>query len=206
MVGRGSTWSSAGYSAGRHSGAFHCAAIAASQGGVIEARADAKPGSEAEQFATRSFGALFAEVRVHAELGIIRVPRIVATYSVGRLLNAKTALSQLQGGIDWGVSLALFEDSLLDPTHGRYANGNLAEYHVPVNADIGEIDVTFVDEDDTRFNPVGARGIGEIGITGVAGALANAVFHATRMRVRALPITLDKLARRATAPRARRYP
>ena len=134
------------------------------------------------------------------------MPRIVATYSVGRLLNAKTALSQLQGGIDWGVSLALFEDSLLDPTHGRYANGNLAEYHVPVNADIGEIDVTFVDEDDTRFNPVGARGIGEIGITGVAGALANAVFHATRMRVRALPITLDKLARRATAPRARRYP
>ncbi len=150
-------------------------AVVARQGGAIEARADAKPGANEDRYAARSFGAVFAEVRVDSELGVIRVPRIVATYSVGRLLNAKTALSQLQGGIVWGVT-----------------NGNLAEYHVPVNADIQTIDVTFVSENDTRFNPLGARGIGEIGITGVAGALANAVHHATGKRVRELPITLDK--------------
>jgi len=126
-------------------------------------------------------------------LGIVRVPRIVATYSVGRVLNAKTALSQLQGGIVWGVGMALFEESLLDPRYGRYANNNIAEYHVPVNADIGTLDVTFVEENDTIFNPLGARGIGEIGITGVPAAIANAVYHATGRRVRDLPITLDKL-------------
>lgn len=167
--------------------------VVARQGGAIESRADAKPGAEAERYASRSFGAVFAEVRVDADLGVIRVPRIVATYSVGRRLNAKTALSQLQGGIVWGVSQALFEESLLDPRDGRFVNGNLAEYHVPVNADIGLIDVNFVDENDTAFNPLGARGIGEIGITGVAAALANAVYHATGRRIRALPITLDQL-------------
>jgi xanthine dehydrogenase YagR molybdenum-binding subunit len=112
---------------------------------------------------------------------------------VGRLLNAKTGLSQLQGGIVWGVGMALLEESLLDPATGRYVNANLAEYHVPVNADIGTLDVTVVDENDTRFNALGIRGIGEIGITGVAAALANAVYHATGKRVRELPITLDKL-------------
>jgi xanthine dehydrogenase YagR molybdenum-binding subunit len=159
----------------------------------LEAQGDAKPGEEEKRYASRSFGAVFAEVRVDADLGVIRVPRIVATYSVGRLLNAKTAQSQLQGGIVWGVSMALFEDSLLDARYGRFANNNLAEYHVPVNADIGTIDVTFVDENDTIFNPLGARGIGEIGITGVPAAIANAVYHATGRRVRDLPITLDKL-------------
>ena len=169
-------------------------AFASRQGSPVEARADAAPKKEEEErYATRSFGALFVEVAVDADLGVIRVPRIVATYSVGRLLNAKTALSQLQGGIVWGVSQALFEESLLDPRYGRFANGNLAEYHVPVNADIQVIDVTFVDENDTIFNPLGARGIGEIGITGVAGALANGVYHATGKRIRSLPITLDKL-------------
>ena len=132
-------------------------------------------------------------MRVDRELLTIRVPRIVATYSVGRLLNLKTALSQLQGGIVWGVSQALFEESVLDQRYGRFVNGNLADYHVPVNADIGQIEVTFVDENDGKFNPLGARGIGEIGITGVAGALSNAVYHATGKRVRDLPITLDKL-------------
>jgi xanthine dehydrogenase YagR molybdenum-binding subunit len=169
------------------------AALAARHGGVLEARAQAKPGDEEKRYAMRSFGALFAEVRVDATLGVIRVPRIVATYSVGRLLNAKTARSQLEGGIVWGISQALLEDSLLDTRYGRFANTNLAEYHVPVNADIGTIDVAFVDERDRIFNPLGARGIGEIGITGVAAALANAVHHATGRRVRDLPITLDKL-------------
>jgi xanthine dehydrogenase YagR molybdenum-binding subunit len=160
------------------------------------AHGEAHPQTEDEQqqkFASRSWGAVFAEVRVDPDLGIVRVPRIVATYSVGRLLNRKTGLSQLQGGIVWGVGMALLEESLLDPATGRYVNENLAEYHVPVNADIGAIDVAVVDENDTRFNPLGIRGIGEIGITGVAAALANAVYHATGRRIRDLPITLDKL-------------
>ena len=169
------------------------AALAGRHGDALVAQAQAKPGPEEEHYASRSFGAVFAEVRVDLALGVIRVPRIVAAYSVGRLLNAKTARSQLQGGIVWGVSQALFEESVLDRRYGRFVNGNLADYHVPVNADIGQIDVTFVDENDENFNPVGARGIGEIGITGVPGALSNAVYHATGRRVRDLPITLDKL-------------
>jgi xanthine dehydrogenase YagR molybdenum-binding subunit len=169
------------------------AAFIARRGAPVEGRGEAKPGAEEERYASRSWGAVFAEIRVDPALGTIRVPRIVATYSVGRLLNAKTALSQLQGGIVWGLSLALFEESMLDPRWGRFVNGNLADYHVPVNADIGGIDVTFVEENDVNFNPLGIRGIGEIGITGVAGALANAVYHATGRRVRDLPITLDKL-------------
>ena len=172
--------------------------LSASQPGAIEAMGEAKPRATEESQKThgeRSWGALFAEVRVDEDLGIVRVPRIVATYTVGKLLNAKTGISQLQGGIVWGVGMALEEDSILDPRYGRFVNGNLAEYHVPVNADIGMIDVTVVDEDDTEFNETGARGIGEIGITGVAALLANAVYHATGKRIRDLPITLDKLLR-----------
>jgi len=167
-------------------------AFASRQTETLAAAGEAKPGEEQEKYASRSFGAVFAEVRIHEFTGVLRVPRIVAAYSVGRLMNAKTALSQLEGGIVWGVSQALFEESLLDKRYGRFANGNLAEYHVPVNADIQNIDVTFVDENDTTFNPLGARGIGEIGITAVAAVLANAVYHATGKRVRDLPITLDK--------------
>jgi xanthine dehydrogenase YagR molybdenum-binding subunit len=162
----------------------------------LEAEGSAKPehGEEDENpNAERSFGALFTEVRVDPALGLIRVPRVVATYSVGRVLNMKTALSQLQGGIVMGVGMALLEETILDKRNGRIVNGNLAEYHVPVNADIGSIEVAFVEENDTVFNDLGARGIGEIGITGVAGALANAVYHATGKRVRNLPITLDKI-------------
>jgi len=160
---------------------------------VIEAQASAKESEEAEKLATRSFGAVFAEVRVDEDLGRISVPRIVAAYSVGRLMNPKLARSQLIGGLVWGVGMALMEESLLDTRYGRFVNANLAEYHVPVNADIGSIEVSFCDEDDRRFNPLGARGIGEIGITGISAALANAVFHATGRRVRDLPIQLDDL-------------
>ena len=169
-------------------------ALARRQAKPLEAQGEAGPDEDDEKrFAARSFGALFVEARVDPALGIVRVPRIVAAYSVGRLLNEKTGISQLQGGIVWGVGMALTEESLLDPAAGRYVNENLAEYHVPVNADIGAIDVTVVDESDTRFNPLGIRGIGEIGITGATAAIANAVYHATGRRVRDLPITLDKL-------------
>jgi xanthine dehydrogenase YagR molybdenum-binding subunit len=160
---------------------------------VIEAQAHAQETEAAKNFGTRSFGAVFCEVRVDEDLGVIRVPRIVAAYSVGRLMNAKLARSQLIGGLVWGVSMALFEETLLDPRDGRIVNANLAEYHVPVNADIGIIDVSFCDENDTNFNPVGARGIGEIGITGIPAAIANGVYHATGRRIRKLPIRLDSL-------------
>jgi xanthine dehydrogenase YagR molybdenum-binding subunit len=162
----------------------------------VEVHAKASPAAEDETrqaVATRSFGAIFVEVRVDADLGIVRVPRVAAAYSAGRVMNLKTATSQLKGGIVMGVGMALLEESLLDTRSGRIVNANLADYHVPVNADINDIDVAFVEENDTRFNSLGARGIGEIGITGVAAAIANAVYHATGRRIRELPITLDKL-------------
>ncbi|KIG03441.1 xanthine dehydrogenase family protein molybdopterin-binding subunit [Caballeronia concitans] len=170
------------------------AAIIARNGGrPIEAVATARPGDEKKEYSFHSFGAVFAEVHVDADLGVIRVPRIVAVYDVGTLLNEKTAHSQLMGGIVWGVGSALLEKSELDVRYGRYTNANLAEYHVPVNADIGLLDISFVGQPDPHINPLGARGIGEIGITGVAGALGSAVYHATGVRVRDLPITLDKV-------------
>lgn len=108
-------------------------------------------------------------------------------------MNEKTAHSQPMGGIVWGISQALFEESVLDGRSGRFVNANLAEYHVPVNADIGQIDILFVPEHGTQVNALGAKGIGEVSMTGVSGAIANALYHATGRRIRALPITLDKL-------------
>ncbi len=169
------------------------AVLVARHGAPVEVRAGARPGAEREAYSMHGFGAVYAEVRVDADLGIVRVPRIVGVYGVGRLLNAKTAHSQLVGGIVWGVGMALLEESHRDARHGRIVNGNLADYHVPVNADIGSIDVSFVAEDDPHVNPLGAKGIGEIGITGVPAAIGNAVFQATGRRIRDLPITLDKL-------------
>jgi xanthine dehydrogenase YagR molybdenum-binding subunit len=159
----------------------------------VEAKADVKPGEEAEELSMHAFGAVFAEVRVDRDLGEIRVPRVVGSYGVGKLLNAKTAHSQLMGGIVYGIGMALMEETQIDPHLGRYVNADLAEYHVPVNADVQSIDVSFVDEIDTRVNPLGIKGIGEIGNTGIAAALANAVYHATGKRVRDLPVTLDKV-------------
>ncbi|PXW17649.1 xanthine dehydrogenase family protein molybdopterin-binding subunit [Paraburkholderia caballeronis] len=174
------------------------AAIIARAGGQpIEVQSSTKPGDEKQRYAFHSFGAVFAEVHVDADLGTIRVARLVSAYDVGGRLNEKTARSQLLGGMVWGVGTALEEEGLLDLRYGRIMNGNLAEYHVPVNADIGELDVMFVGDADTRFNPLGIRGIGEIGITGVPAAIANAVYHATGVRVRDLPITLDKVMPRA---------
>jgi xanthine dehydrogenase YagR molybdenum-binding subunit len=169
------------------------AAIVARAGADIVAEAGAQPGVERKQFSMHSFGAVFAEVRIDLELGEIRVPRVVGRYGIGKLLNAKTGRSQLMGGIVWGIGMALMEESVPDARRGRIVNANLAQYHVPTNADIGDIDVGVVAEDDPHINSLGARGIGEIGITGVAAAIANAVYHATGTRVRDLPITPDKL-------------
>ena len=160
---------------------------------MIEARADAKPGEEKDKFSMHSFGAQFAEVHVEPDLGEVRVTRWVGAFGVGRLLNAKTGRSQLIGGIVYGIGMALMEHTVMDPNLGRVVTADLAEYHVPVNADVPAIEALVVDEYDPHINPVGAKGIGEIGITGVAAAIANAVYHATGKRVRDLPITLDKL-------------
>jgi xanthine dehydrogenase YagR molybdenum-binding subunit len=120
---------------------------------------------------------------------------VVNAVAAGRILNTKTARSQIMGGVVWGIGMALHEETLIDHDLGRIANADLAGYHVPANADIYDIEVIFVDEPDDIINPLGIKGLGEIGIVGVAAAIANAVYHATGKRVRDLPITLDKLQR-----------
>jgi xanthine dehydrogenase YagR molybdenum-binding subunit len=150
---------------------------------------------EDSKHARNTHSAVFAEVKVDEQLGVIRVTRIVNAVAAGRILNAKTAHSQVMGGVVWGIGMALHEETLFDHRFGRVMNANIAEYHVPVNADVHEIKVIFVDEPDKIINPMGIKGLGEIGIVGVAAAIANAVYHATGKRVRDLPITLDKLHR-----------
>ncbi|WP_247789657.1 xanthine dehydrogenase family protein molybdopterin-binding subunit [Bradyrhizobium sp. 155] len=137
--------------------------------------------------------AVFAEVRVDETLGVLRVPRIVSAVGAGRILNPKTARSQIIGGVVMGIGQALHEEATTDHRLGRLMNRNFAEYHIPAHADIGQIDVIFVDEPDPLVSPLGVKGLGEIGIVGVAAAVANAVFHATGKRVRDLPITIDKI-------------
>jgi xanthine dehydrogenase YagR molybdenum-binding subunit len=147
-------------------------------------------------YANNVHSAVFVEVKVDEELEIIRVTRVVSAVAAGRILNTKTASSQILGGVVWGIGMALHEETLIDHSFGRVMNANIAEYHVPVNADIHDIKVIFVDEPDGSINRLGIKGLGEIGIVGVAAAVANAVYHATGIRVRDLPITLDKLNRR----------
>ena len=145
--------------------------------------------------AHNTHSAIFAEVKVDEELGVIRVTRVVSAVAAGRILNTKTASSQILGGVVWGIGMALHEETLVDHDLGRIMNANFGEYHVPVNADVHDIQVIFVDEPDATINRLGIKGVGEIGIFGTAAAVANAVYHATGKRVRDLPITLDKLQR-----------
>jgi xanthine dehydrogenase YagR molybdenum-binding subunit len=148
---------------------------------------------EDNSHARNTHSAIFAEVKIDEELGVIRVTRVVGAVAAGRILNTKTARSQILGGVVWGVGMALHEETLIDHAFGRIMNANIAEYHVPVNADIHDIEVIFVEEPDELINPMGIKGVGEIGIVGVAAAIANAIYHATGKRVRDLPITLDKV-------------
>ena len=143
--------------------------------------------------ARNTHSAVFVEVKVDEQLGVIRVTRVVSAIACGRVLNTKTAHSQIMGSVVGGIGMALHEETLFDHRFGRIMNPNIAEYHVPVNADVHDIKVIFVDEPDQIVNPLGIKGLGEIGIVGVAAAIANAVYHATGKRVRDLPITLDKL-------------
>lgn len=145
------------------------------------------------KYARNTHSSVFAEVKVDEDLGTIKVTRVVNAIAGGRILNAKTAESQILGGVVWGISMALEEDSFMDHNFGRFINHDLAEYHVSVNADIHDIDVIFVEEEDKIVSPIGVKGLGEIGLVGVAAAIGNAVYHATGKRVRDLPITLDKV-------------
>jgi len=163
------------------------------QSGEPELVAEYRTQPRAETHSYHAHGAAFVEVRVDPDTGEIRVSRVVASYAAGTILNPRTARSQLEGGIVWGIGMALQEHTVRDHRTARVVTRDLADYRVPVHADVPDLDVTFVDEPDPFVNPLGVKGVGEIGITGVVAAIANAVYHATGRRIRDLPITLDKL-------------
>jgi xanthine dehydrogenase YagR molybdenum-binding subunit len=182
----------------RHRQTGHAVALADAlrAGGVdrVEKEATVDP-EEDEDYSHFTHSAVFAEVRVDEELQVIRVTRVVNAVAAGRILNPTTATSQISGAVVGAIGMALHEETVPDHRLGRFMTHNLADYHVPVQADIGTIDVIFVDEQDDEINPLGVKGVGEIGTVGTAAAVANAIYHATGKRVRDLPITIDKLMR-----------
>jgi xanthine dehydrogenase YagR molybdenum-binding subunit len=159
----------------------------------FQVRVDAKPIAEAAKYSSHAFNANFCEVWVNEMTGMVKIPRFVAVTAAGKILNPKTSRSQIIGGVIWGIGMALMEESVLDPRWGNFVTRSYADYHVPSNLDIGEIITIFVPEVDKIVNKLGVKGIGEVAIVGVAGAVANAIFNATGKRVRDLPITPDKL-------------
>jgi xanthine dehydrogenase YagR molybdenum-binding subunit len=170
------------------------AAMRAGKVDRIEKEGSAGP-NEKSKYSHSTHSAVFAEVKIDEELGVIRVTRVVSAVAAGRILNPKVAASQILGAVVGGIGMALHEETAMDHRFGRFMTHNLADYHVPVNADVPDIEVIFVDERDDEINPLGVKGVGEIGIVGTAAAIANAVYHATGKRVRDLPITIDKLMR-----------
>ncbi len=146
-----------------------------------------------EKFAQAAFGAHFAEVAVDADTGEVRMRRMLGVFAAGRILNEKTALSQATGGMIWGLSSALHEEAMIDDRYGNFVNHDLAEYHVPVNADIGKVEAVYLPEVDDKTGPLKIKGVGELGISGAGAAIANAVYNATGVRIRDYPITLDKV-------------
>jgi xanthine dehydrogenase YagR molybdenum-binding subunit len=159
---------------------------------AVEVTHEAKPGDE-KKFATHAFGAHFAEVRVDPDLGTVRVARVVTALAAGRIINPKTAYSQAIGGVVGGLGMALLEEGVRDVRNGRMVTADLEKYMVPVNADVPNLDAFYVEEHDPHVNPLGAKGLAELSLVGVAAAVANAVYHATGRRIRDLPITPDKL-------------
>jgi xanthine dehydrogenase YagR molybdenum-binding subunit len=163
-------------------------------GKPIEERGEVKPDPDRKNWSLHSYGAQFAEVLVDPDLGTVRVSRLVGAFAAGKILNARLARSQFMGGMVWGIGMALHEHSVYDEKLGRIVTRDLADYHVPVNADVPAVEPLFLElEEDQKVSPAGAKGIGEIGITGAAAAIASAVFNATGRRIRKLPITPDKL-------------
>lgn len=159
----------------------------------FQTRVNAKPPVEANNYSCNSFNANFAEVWVNKFTGMVKVKRFLAVTGAGKILNPKTARSQIIGGVVWGIGMALMEESVMDERWGNFITRSFADYHVPSNLDIGTIETIFIDEKDTITNTMGVKGIGEVGIVGVAGAVVNAIFNATGKRVRELPVTPDKL-------------
>jgi xanthine dehydrogenase YagR molybdenum-binding subunit len=160
---------------------------------AVEGTGTASPGEEEHQYGFLSFGAQFCEIRVNEWTGEARVSRFTSVMDAGTIVSQKTARSQVIGGIVFGIGMGLLEATKVDPNNGWITNRNLAEYLVPTNADIPYIDVEFLNFPDTTFNPLGVRGIGEIGIAGVPAAIANAIYNATGIRVRDLPIRPESL-------------
>jgi len=152
----------------------------------VDTGGDDDPGKD---FARHAFGAQFIEVRVDPATGEVRIPRALGMFACGRIINPRTARSQFLGGMTMGVGMALLEETIVDHALGAFMNHDLAQYHVPTNADIRDLEVDWIDEEDYRVNPMGSKGIGEIGIVGTAAAVANAVYNATGVRHRDLPIT-----------------
>lgn len=159
----------------------------------VQAGTEGAIGPVTDTHAMYSFGAQFVEVQIHRRTNVIRAPRMVGVFAAGRIMNQRTAHSQLMGGMIWGLASGLHEETLVDHRSGRYVNGNLAEYLLPVCADVKDVTVEMLDEKDDVVNPLGIKGVGELGVVGVAAAIANAVYHATGTRVRQLPIRLDHL-------------
>lgn len=160
---------------------------------ALEIKIDAKPDEKAEHYSGYSYNATFVEVRVHDRTKQIKVHRVVSAIDAGKIMNEKTGRSQVYSGVIWGIGQAVSEESVIDDRYGRWMIKDLADYHVPVYADVPDIDVIFIDKSDDIITPIGAKGLGEIPIVGFAAAVANAVYHATGIRVRELPITPDKL-------------
>ena len=167
--------------------------IGALVGDGFEAVGTIKPGKQEKQFNQASYGAHFAEVAVNVVTGETRVRRMLGVFAAGRILNEKTARSQCLGGMTFGIGTALTEDLIRNERTGKVVKHDLAEYHVPVNADVPQLEVIFLPERDIHANPIHTKGIGELGICGAGATIANAVYNATDIRVRDLPITLDKL-------------
>jgi xanthine dehydrogenase YagR molybdenum-binding subunit len=159
----------------------------------IEAMGSLRPGKNSRTYSQATHGAQFAEVAVNAVTGEVRVRRMLGVFDCGRILNAKTARSQAIGGMIWGLGYALHEAAVLDQRSGSYVNRDLGEYHIPVNADVPQIEAYFIEEIDHHASPVGAKGIGELGISGAGAAITNAIYNATGVRVRDWPMTLDQV-------------
>ncbi len=159
----------------------------------LEVTEESKAGEALQNYSTHSYSVHFVKVLVHPATGVLKLNRIVTVVDAGKIISRKTAESQMIGGVVAGMGMALMEEGVIDQRYGKWVNNNLADYHVPVHADVPPVEVILVDKPDPIINPIGAKGMGEVSIVGFAAAVTNAVFHATGKRIRDLPVTLDKL-------------
>jgi xanthine dehydrogenase YagR molybdenum-binding subunit len=159
----------------------------------LEVTKESNGGDEQKKYSMYSFSVHFTKLHVHPATGVVKIKKIVTVADSGTIISAKTARSQMIGGAVGGIGMALMEESVIDPRYGRYVNNNLADYHLPVNADVPEIETIFINKPDPYLNAMGAKGMGEIALIGYAASVANAVYHATGKRIRELPITMDKI-------------